>query len=257
METIKKEKFLTINQEYFNTSFLYLDLDSYFNSNEQFINITYRSPTVYLEGLMLEMPWMKFNKSYFSETNEQGEEINKKFIEFDFNQDSDDKIYVFQNVLEYLDKYIYSFLLNKSNLLMNKENNKSYTNIYSKNLKKIMSNNDEDSNICFRIKFENNTFIKDVNKKLSINFEDLNPDNTIIKCWIYSDGLWKYNNKFGMSWKIKQIKINKTNIDSTKLGLSYFHFREEDNNEEIEDEEEIEQGGAIPNFELETDPQFL
>ena len=96
MEIIKKEKHLTINLEYFNTSFLYLDIDSYFKSNEQFINIIYKSPTVYLEGIMLEMPWMRFNKSSYTETNEIGEEITKKFIEFNFNEDnSDNKIYVF------------------------------------------------------------------------------------------------------------------------------------------------------------------
>ena len=111
------------------------------------------------------------------------------------------------------------------------------------------------------LKVENNIHVVDNNNNNS-SFDDISDEDTIIKCWIYSDGLWKYDNKFGMSWKIKQVKINtfkNTSIskdnsdvfDENNAGNDFTSDADEDNYEGTEED------NLIPNFELETDPQFI
>ena len=57
MAEISNVKYLSINQNFFNPNFIYYDIHG--PRSNKFIGMTYKTPTIFLDGLMFETPWMK------------------------------------------------------------------------------------------------------------------------------------------------------------------------------------------------------
>lgn len=205
----EKKKFLIIKLDYFNVKFIFFDIANY--KHNQFINIIYKSPTIYLDCLILETPWIQNTKPIIENKNS-----DKLFLELNFDNYKNDKLLNnFYNILNSIDIFTYNFIKDYKQIL-NISNNSEF---YSKNIK---SNQTSDN--ILKIKLNNNfSNIIYNNQEYKNNIKTINIENTHIKCVIISYGLWKYNNTFGYSWKLLKISINdtknniKTNMNINKI----------------------------------------
>lgn len=285
-ELIKNQKYL------FNKSFMVIILDCfndefiYYEHKEvrkkKFINIIYKSPTIFLNGLTFETPWMKTIKDCYPIINND----TKYWLEQTFIGNEDDsEINLFlqvmnnidKNVINYLDSYKNYLELDKYNnnfydkINNNKNNEDNEKNIDNKNLESKNQDENQDNNrdknqvntqelienlFCKNIKInmENESkysylknkidiYLKNIvvnNEKYIGNISELKLKNSIIKTTITCSGLWKYNNKCGMSWKV--IKMNVILNENDKVTPV-------NNNSNLMKK--------IPNFELESDPEYI
>lgn len=247
---INKKKFLIIKNDHFNVNFIHFNIST--NKNEQFINVIYKSPTIFLDCLVLETPWLYVKKPLIERKN-----TDKMFLELAFGSDKLSK--QFFNILNSIDNFTNNFL-NKCGKILNLDDeyknisnnngflipNKVDENFYIKMLREGPFMSDEDlfiiqnpncnyeENICdvvedefnvfgthskhnFRIKTKkgfNNIIYNNIPSKNTI--ENIDIENTYVKCVIVSYGLWKYNNKYGYSWKLLKININSNENNDIK-----------------------------------------
>ena len=109
--------------------------------------------------------------------------------------------------------------------------------LFCKNIK--IDNEDK----YFYIKNKIDVYLKNIivnNEKYDGNITQLKLKDSVIKTTITCGGLWKYNNKCGMSWKV--IKINIVSNDNHIINNGVY------TNSLIK---------KIPNFELESDPEYI
>lgn len=246
---IKYFALTTINIEYFNPNFVYYNMNNFKDS--QFIEMTYRSPTIFLEGLMFETPWMQVPKSIYkinknsnntqknnNSTNDNSSNNDKYFIELSFNGYQDDpELKQFYNCFNSLDKQCSSFLNKQQKTLMLKNMNE----VYCKNIKNY-TNDENETYTYIRVKANNNLqhiIVNNINHSGPLN--KVNIKDSSIKCWIICYGLWRYNNKIGMSWKVVKMNVNQYQ-DMTNSNLFML-------------DEEIEEN-IIPNYEIECDIDY-
>lgn len=244
-----KKKILKINKNHFNQNYIFFNLINN-KENSQFLNVIYRSPTIYLDGLCFETPWMKVNDKIINNCYD----TNKFLLELIFyHGNTDNEIRKFQNILNNIDKSTINFFNRKNNNFIE---NKNVQDVYCKNIKylkkkKIILTEDLDNkkedlfdnyinssntyinssntsslnydkydndyfkrdNLSLKIKFNNNIKIT-LNNKIIDNLENVNLKNCVVKCDIITYGLWKYNNKIGYSWKGLNLKIMDNNMIS-------------------------------------------
>lgn len=168
------------------------------NDKKEFINFNYNLDDLIMEGLFIETNWVKpFNNLIKIKDNS-----NKLFIEYPILDDI-----ISKEKFEQLDLKIQDIL---------NDNNKE---LYVNNLKKTILEkyNFVYENIRFKININECEIILDDNiYNKSIN--DLNIKNMDIKCVISSHGIWKYDNKFGITWRVLKLYL-KTNKE---YNLNYY-----------------------------------
>lgn len=210
MNTNTKNKILRINKNHFNQNYIFFDLINN-KDNYQFLNVIYRSPTIYLDGLCFETPWMLVKKNKIKNIYDS----SKFFIELMFQKQNEDKeIKNFLQILSNIDKSTINFFQRKNNYFVN---NKNILETYCKNIKYLKKDIFEENNmdnLTLKIKVNSNNKIIYNNKICNLNDIDLN--NCLIKCDIITYGLWKYNNRIGYSWKGFNLKI----IDNNMIELN-------------------------------------
>jgi len=106
--------YLAIKKQYFNSNLIYYDIHN--TRGNQFIGITYKTPTIYLDGLMFETPWMRVVKPL--EIIKQGSrrwETDSKFIMVQtFLENNPDNI-EFLQIMSDIDKHTETFLAKQCN----------------------------------------------------------------------------------------------------------------------------------------------
>ncbi len=267
--------FLIIMLDSFNADFIYYEHKEV--KRKKFINIIYKSPTIYLNGLTFETPWMKVNKNSYKILNNNSKIwIEQTFI--GYKEDSEINLFlqvmnnIDMNAINYINSYKNYLELDnnynnfeKSNSYNDNEiSNEDYDNVdnsvdtilinkkgedlFCKNVKVNQDDNsdDDDNNIknnYFYIKNKADIYLKNItlnNEKYDGDINDIKLKNCSIKTIITCGGLWKYNNKCGMSWKI--IKMNIVSPESNNI------FNKTANLSLIK---------KIPNFELQFDPEYM
>jgi hypothetical protein len=235
---IKKRAFLIINTDKFHSSNIKINL----NIQEQFAGshmngfhqIIYKSPSYHIDGLTLETPWMYISKSLYKIN--QGND--KSFVELTFkNIEKDSQIYNFFTLIQDIDHHIISKFAGYNTQL-----------VYGKN---IRMSDLSDSNPSYPyIKLKLNIIQKYVEfnnvqyKNIKQFFESVNISDSVAKCYIHCSGIWNYNGRLGMTWKIISMKINKEvsgDLPDDLLNPPFDEF--------LEDEHIVH----IPNFECEVD----
>ena len=132
MAEISNVKYLSINQNFFNPNFIYYDIHG--PRSNKFIGMTYKTPTIFLDGLMFETPWMKVaNPIEIS-----GKNMEKSYIELTFiNNNNNSEIDTFYSVINGIDKHSQDFLRKQYRIM--KETPLTY-----KDLEPKLSNVDDD-----------------------------------------------------------------------------------------------------------------
>lgn len=221
---------LSIRTEYFNPKFLYINLN---NRRSSFFNIFYRTPTVVLNNLVFETPWMDAPFGICQYDNDEDRKKDKYYLDLSFNgYQYDIEIKNFYRTIENIDNYISTFLDNHMEYLgidpnqgyiynrqvrFNKNNNK-----YSPTTKKFPPT------IKLKI-FRQTTQIKTLNGKV-INFEDNIPPGSKAQALISCRGLWSYDNSFGLSWKVEKVIIKSPTF------LSEYPFLSDEEENDSDDE---------------------
>ena len=186
--------------------------------------------------------------------------LEQTFIDY---QD-DSEINLFLQIMNNIDKNVINYLDSYKNYLELDDNIKN--NIFDRkedsNKKDIYNNEyylenmdyDNEDLFCKNIKIDNedkyfyiknkiDVYLKNIivnNEKYDGNITQLKLKDSVIKTTITCGGLWKYNNKCGMSWKV--IKINIVSNDNHIINNGVY------TNSLIK---------KIPNFELESDPEYI
>ena len=191
--------------------------------NKDFINLNYNHTYFKLEGLFFETEWFRLlNNIIIIEDN------FKYIIDFPLIENKE-----MENIFETLD-------LKLSNYISTVDNNSLYINNIKKNIIKELNFN------YIKLKLNlNNVEIYLDNKLYKNDFNDLDFNNLDVKCTISSHGIWKYNVKYRLSWRIIKMYLRTTN----KSNIQYYIDKNLINYKEEDDDDDIK----IPNFELEFD----
>lgn len=238
---IKQKSFIIINNEKFNASYIKINLDIKEQFAESRMNgfhqIIYKSPSYHIDGLTLETPWMYISKPLYK-VNQNND---KNFVELTFkNIENDSQIYNFFTLIQNIDHYIINTFAMYNNQLA-----------YGKNIRMI----DAVDNPAYPyIKLKLNIIQKYIEfnniqyKNVKHFFDSVDISNSVAKCFIHCSGIWNYNGRLGMTWKIISMKINKEITGELPEDLLDPPF-----DEFLEDEHIVH----IPNFECEVDDEDL
>ena len=106
--------YLAIKKQYFNSNLIYYDIHN--TRSNQFIGITYKTPTIYLDGLMFETPWMRVVKplEIIKQGSRRWETDSKFIIEQTFLENNPDNI-EFLQIMSDIDKHTETFLAKQCN----------------------------------------------------------------------------------------------------------------------------------------------
>jgi hypothetical protein len=230
---IKNKSFVIIEPSKFNSQYIKIELNPKYQQIQQnqqhqnkttkmngFYEIIYKSPSFHIDGLTFETPWMYINKPMYR-VNADNE---KNYIELTFkNIENDSQIQQFFHILQDLDKYLINYFTHINQQFLFGKNIRMAELPFIKLKLNIIQKYVEFNNVKF----------------LNIRhfFDSVDISNSVAKCFIHCSGIWNYNGRFGMSWKIIAMKINK-DVDSPILADS-----------EIENASEIQ----IPLFEYDAD----
>jgi hypothetical protein len=242
----------------FNDEFIYYEHKEV--KRKKFINIIYKSPTIFLNGLTFETPWMKSVQNCYPIINNDTKYwLEQTFI--GYKNDSEINLFlqvinnIDKNVINYLDSYKNYLELDKSNDFFDKKSeldNKeiNFNNINLKNnmggedlfCKNMKANTDNEDKYLY-LKSKIDIYLKNIivnNEKYEGTIADLKLKNSFIKTTITCSGLWKYNNKCGMSWKVIKMNVISNDNDTVKNNNYNYALIKK-----------------IPNFELESDPEYI
>jgi len=196
---------LIIKKEFFNPLFINFNIPNV--KRPTFFNITYNSPTIELEGLFFETPWMT---SLYGPILYDTRDSNKYHIELSFKgYQNDSQLRNFFSCLNGIDRRVNNFLFKNKNYLKLSNKIDSY---YNKQVR-FISDMNESSKVDSIIKvklFKNmtETYLKDQpNQKY--DFSDIISSNTKVKAFIKCNGLWYYSGKFGLSWKAYKLVVDR------------------------------------------------
>lgn len=219
MNNYIKNKNVILNKNEFNIDKILIDN----KKNKDFTNLNYNHIYFKLEGLFFETESFRLlNNIIMIEDN------FKYIIDFPLIENKE-----MENIFETLD-------LKLSNYISNIDNNSLYINNIKKNIIKELNFN------YIKLKLNlNNVEIYLDNKLYKNNFNDLDFNNLDVKCIISTHGIWKYNVKYGLSWRIIKMYLRTTN----KSNIQYYIDKNLINYEEEDEDDDIK----IPNFELEFD----
>jgi hypothetical protein len=190
---------LIIKLEHFNAKFLQIQNAN--NKRPNFYNVIYNSPTVILNNLIFETPWMDVPFGICQYNNNDEKQKNKYYIDLSFNNSSSqDELNNFYNCMNDIDDFIIDFLYHNRHdlgLIGNVEN------YYSKQIRFNKNNNNYPPTLKLKI-FKGITKILDPDNNL-VDFSTHVRAGSRSKAFIKCNGLWVFNNKFGMSWKVMKL----------------------------------------------------
>jgi hypothetical protein len=145
------------------------------------------------------------NKEY---NNEKDKSEGKYHLDLSFNGYTyDTEIKNFYRVIESIDTFIVNFIDNYQDCLgiTTKGNYK-----YNHQIRYNKNNQKYPPTIKLKI-FENTTKVVDLYDKEVNNFCEYIKPNAKIQALIRCNGLWSYENKWGLSWKVCKISVNNPN----------------------------------------------
>lgn len=265
---IKNRAYIVINVDTFKSNCILLDNNDEITSNDtdnkkNFISFIYKTPSISLEGLTLETPWMTIIKPIFQNN---AFSLDKSFIELSFiGLENDNKLQQFLQCMLDIDRYLinsFSNINTYSNITSssqqknkNKRKNKSQqsasslnNNFYITTIKQSnMLENNEQS--YYHMKAKLNILKKHIeyNNKIIRNykhfFNNVNISNSIAKLIIHCSGIWNYEGRYGLTWKILAINLH------SNTNLDYY-----DTEVAVDEEENTYH---LPNFESEIDPDMI
>jgi hypothetical protein len=223
---------LIIRLEHFNAKFLQINMPN--NKRPNFYNIIYNSPTVILNNLMFETPWMDVPFGICQYNNNDEKQKNKYYIDLSFNSyNVNDELHNFYNCMNDIDDFVIDFLYQNKHELGLIGNVESY---YSKQIRFNKNNNSYPPTLKLKI-FKGITKIFN-NEHNLVNFDSFVKPGSKSKAYIKCNGLWVFNNKFGMSWKVMKL-INKPTSLSKRLTLN------EPVESDIEDDDDDDDMGVM------------
>ena len=209
---------LSIKTEHFTSKFLYINLN---NNKSSFYPILYRTPTVCLTNLLFETPWMDAPFGICQYNNEKDKNEGKYHLDLSFNgYIYDVEIKNFYRVITNIDNFIINFIDNYQDCLgITKKGNYKYNNQirYNKNNPKYPPT------IKLKI-FEQNTKIVDLYGKDVNNFNEYIQPNSKVQALIRCNGLWSYENKWGVSWKVCKLVVKNPDILPELEFIDNFRF---------------------------------
>jgi len=240
-----------------------LELD--YSNKTKFISLLYRSPTIHLEGITFETPWMSIIKPIFQNTTISNP-LDKSFIELNFiGIENDSKLQQFLQCMIDIDKWMvntfsnietYSNITSASTQTTKPRKNKRKTKgtaipntLYMTSIKQSV-NPENPNQLYYHMKGKIHIIKKHIeyNNKIIRNykhfFSNVNISNSICKAVIHCSGIWHYEGRYGLTWNILALNIHSGNH------LDYY-----DTDVSIEDTDETEY--HIPNFESEVDPDMM
>jgi hypothetical protein len=201
---------LIIKLEHFNAKFLQINMPN--SKRPNFYNIIYNSPTVVLNNLIFETPWMDVPFGICQYNNNDEKQKNKYYIDLSFNGfNINDELHNFYNCMNDIDDFIIDFLYQNRHSLNLMGNVESY---YSKQIRFNKNNSSYPPTLKLKI-FKGITKIFNTEHS-PVNFDSYVKPGSKSKAYIKCNGLWVFNNKFGMSWKVMKL-ISKPTTLSKKL----------------------------------------
>jgi hypothetical protein len=192
---------LSIKTEHFTSKFLYININT---NQSSFYPILYRTPTLCLTNLLFETPWMDAPFGICQYNNDKDKSEGKYHLDLSFNGYMyDAEIKNFYKVIESLDTFVVNFIDNYQDCLgITKKGNYKYNHQirYNKNNPKYPPT------IKLKI-FEQNTKVVDLYGKELKNFTEYIQPNATVQALIRCNGLWSYENKWGLSWKVCKLVV--------------------------------------------------
>jgi hypothetical protein len=174
------------------------------------INMVYKYPKYTLNEILMETPIMEapFGIRKYDESDKKNK--NKFYLDLSFKgYENDENINIFYNKIKDLDQYV----INNSKDLYElwKLDRNNIENMY---INQVRYNYKEDKHPpTFKIKMSKNKngyfnteFYGNKNKNLQF-IEDIIPPGSKIQVVIKCNGIWSIQNRFGITWKVKYIKI--------------------------------------------------
>lgn len=218
---------LIIKLEHFNAKFLQINMPS--SKRPNFYNILYNSPTIVLNNLIFETPWMDVPFGICQYNNNDEKQKNKYYIDLSFNGfNVSEELHNFYNCMNDIDDFIIDFLYQNRHDLGLVGNIESY---YSKQIRFNKNNNSYPPTLKLKI-FKGITKIFNTEHS-PVNFDNFVKPGSKAKAYIKCNGLWVFNDKFGMSWKVMKLISKPSSICKKILHV------------EPEVEEEEEDTGAM------------
>ena len=202
---------LSIKSEHFTPKFLYINLN---NQNNSFYPIFYRTPTVTLNNLLFDTPWLDvpLGVTQYNIDKKEG----KYTLDLSFNGYKDNnEIKNFYKVIEGLDNFIINFLDNYQDILgINRKGNYKYNNLlrFNKNNDKNNDKNDKNNKSSlipsFKIKiYDGITPVFDLNNNKIDNFMENIKPNSKVQVLLKCNGLWVYEKNWGLSLKVSKMIV--------------------------------------------------
>lgn len=214
-----KNKNVILNKSSFNLDNILIDN----KKNKEFINLNYNHDFFKLEGLFFETEYFRLLNNLVVI------EDDFKYI-VDFPLIENNKI---ENIFKNLDFKLSSYISNVDN-----------NSLYINNIKKQIIKDLNFNYIKLKLNIKNVEIYLDDKIYNNNNFRELDFNNLDIKCVISTHGIWKYNIKYGVSWRIIKMYLKTSN----KSNIQHYIDKKIINYEEDEDD-----NITIPNFELEFD----
>ncbi len=231
---------LSIKSEHFTSKFLYINTN---NINNTFFPISYRTPTLTLNNLLFETPWMEAPFGVCQYNNEKDKLEGKYYLDLSFNGYLyDTELKNFYKVIDNLDNFVINFITNyyeyydkypkknkkkttsidslkkDINLEVSDEvlsddtfesNNYDFSYNYNRQIRFNKNNNKFPPTMKLKI-FDNFTNVIDIYGNKIQNFAEYIKPNAKAQALIRCNGLWMYDNKWGLSWKVCKIIIKNT-----------------------------------------------
>jgi len=191
---------LSIKTEHFTPKFLYINLNS---RNSSFFPISYRTPTLTLNNLLFETPWMDAPFGICQYNNDKDREEGKYYLDLSFGGYLyDTEIKNFYRVVESLDNFIVNFIEHHQDLLGIVQGR--YT--YNRQIRYNKNHPRYPPTIKLKI-FEENTKIVDLYERKVKDFSQYIQSGAKVQALIRCNGLWSYENKWGLSWKVAKLSV--------------------------------------------------
>jgi hypothetical protein len=196
---------LSIKLEHFTTKFLHINGQM---QNNSFFPINYRTPTLTLNNLLFETPWMDTPFGICQYNNDKDKQEGKYYLDLSFNgYNYDNEIRSFYRVIEGIDNFIINFIENYYS--SDKKDNYNYN--YNQQLRYNKKNSKYPPTIKLKI-FKNNTKIVDIYNQDIDNFCQYIEANSKVQALIRCNGLWFFDNKWGLSWKVCKLSVKKNSL---------------------------------------------
>ena len=185
------------------------------------LKICYTSPYIELTTVYIDTPIMliPFGLCQYNNTYDE-KNLNKYYLDFSFcGIEQNKELQIFYKKLEEFDNLVINYVYENKHLFenfidFNKDIEKSYINQIRYNIDKINNRKNIAFPPTFKIKLSKND-----DNAFGIQFFDINNNNCNIndfdlkgckaKSVLECNGLWFANNRFGITWKLKRLNIEK------------------------------------------------